>query len=406
MRYLYITARLPFGTGEAFIVPEVEELRARGNEVLIVPVRPSHTISHGDAVSLKPITLRVPVASLTVIFGALRTLVRDPRRVFEVLTFIATRGRARARLKNLAVMPKALWLADKIRRSRPDHVHAHWAGTPSTLALVLSRMTGIPWSFTCHLWDIVDDNLLRQKVQEATFCRAIDREGALRVEQLTGQLPVVLHMGVRIPSAAAPVGGERTHRFVAVAYMVEKKGLSFLVAAAEVLKDRAVPFSLDLIGDGPLFERVNQQVKEAGLSRMVRLIGPMPHDQVLFELKAGHWDTAVLSSIVAVGRPGEGSYAGESEGIPVSLIEAMGAGVPTIGTRVGGIPELMDGGAGRLVEQRDSVGLADAMEELATDRDAWERIAKAGRERVLEEYDVQEIVRQLTELMDGKRGVA
>ena len=81
----------------------------------------------------------------------------------------------------------------------------------------------------------------------------------------------------------------------------------------------------------------------------------------------------------------------------------MGARVAAIGTRVGGVPELMDG-AGLLVEQRDSLALADAMERLARDHDSWERLASAGRARVMAEFDVRRVARQLGELMAGTDG--
>ena len=53
-------------------------------------------------------------------------------------------------LKNLAVYPKGLWLARLAREWRADHIHAHWAATTATMALVASEFSGIPWSFTAH----------------------------------------------------------------------------------------------------------------------------------------------------------------------------------------------------------------------------------------------------------------
>ena len=183
--------------------------------------------------------------------------------------------------------------------------------------MVLSRLLGTPWSFTCHLWDIVEDNLLREKVSEALFCRSIDREGARKVETITSFAPTVLHMGVQIPTAARLQVAEGPHRFVSVAYMVEKKGLTYLVAAAASLKEREVEFTLDLVGDGPLLASVRAQVQEMGVSDVVSSpTGPLSHDQVLAGLSGGRWHTFVSSSIVAVGHPGGGSYLGESEGDP------------------------------------------------------------------------------------------
>ena len=403
MRILYVSSSLPFGTGEVFIAPEVEELRRMGHALRLAPVRPGRDVPHGDVLSLRPITLRAPLLSLTVLVGAMRYALHAPSATLRLVRDLLGRGRFRIRLKNAAVLPKALWLAGVLEPSPPDHIHAHWAGTPSTLAMSLSRLLGTPWSFTCHLWDIVEDNLLRKKVSEALFCRSIDREGARMVQEITSFVPVIVHMGVQIPATATFRTADRVHHFVSIAYMVEKKGLAYLIEAAGLLKERAVDFTLDLVGDGPLLASVRAQVEEMDVSDVVRLIGPMSHDQVLAGLSDGRWHTVVSSSIVAEGFPGGGSYPGESEGIPVALIEAMGARVAAIGTRVGGVPELMEG-AGVLVEQRNAVALADAMEGLALDHDSWDRVAEAGRARVEAEFDVTRIARQLGELMAGAGG--
>lgn len=403
MKVLYVSSSLPFGTGEVFIAPEVEELRRLGHALRLAPVRPGRDVPHRDALPLRSITLRAPLMSLPVLGGAVRYALHAPRATIGVARLLLGRGRMRIRLKNAAVLPKTLWMAGVLTPSPPDHIHAHWAGTPSTLAMALSRLLGTPWSFTCHLWDIVENNLLREKVTEALFCRSIDREGARKVEAITSFAPTILHMGVQIPTTARLQVAEGPHRFVSVAYMVEKKGLTYLVAAAGSLKERGVEFTLDLVGGGPLLASVRAQVHELGVSDVVRLTGPLSHDQVLAGLSGGRWHTFVSSSIVAAGHPGGGSYPGESEGIPVALIEAMGARVAAIGTRVGGVPELMDG-AGLLVEQRDSLALADAMERLARDHDSWERLAGAGRARVMAEFDVRRVARQLGELMAGTDG--
>jgi glycosyltransferase involved in cell wall biosynthesis len=82
----------------------------------------------------------------------------------------------------------------------------------------------------------------------------------------------------------------------------------------------------------------------------------------------------------------------EREGIPVSLIEAMAAGLPVISTRTGGIPELLAPDCGILVEQRSADQLAAAISELAVDREKLIDMAKRGRERVIEQYEVGRIV--------------
>jgi colanic acid/amylovoran biosynthesis glycosyltransferase len=395
MRLLYITVETPYGPGEAFILPEVRELQRLGHTVHVAPVRPGPKVVHRDAASLRPWTLRSPLIGMHVVIGSLRAASRTPRQVASVLALLAANGRLRVRIRNLAVLPKALWLSEQVRSLQVDHIHAHWGSTPSTVALIVGRVSGVPWSFTCHLWDIAENNILKRKTAEAVFCRTIDLRGARKVEATTGYRPVVLHMGVEPSPEIARPQGSTADKFVSVANMVEKKGFRYLVRAAQLLRERGVRFTLDLIGDGPQYQEIRGQVERADLASCVRLLGQTSHDEILRGLAAGRWDIAVIASVVSKG---------EAEGIPVFLMEAMGAGLPTIGTRVGGIPELMEDAAGVLVRPADPTDLADAMQELVSDADLRNSLSVAGRARVLHEYNVREVAPELVKLMrDSKR---
>jgi glycosyltransferase involved in cell wall biosynthesis len=85
---------------------------------------------------------------------------------------------------------------------------------------------------------------------------------------------------------------------------------------------------------------------------------------------------------------------GDQEGVPVSLIEAMAAGVPVVSTASGAIPELVTERAGILVPPRDPAALADALERLK-DPALRQELASAGRARVEAEFDVERIAAEL-----------
>ena len=85
------------------------------------------------------------------------------------------------------------------------------------------------------------------------------------------------------------------------------------------------------------------------------------------------------------------------EGIPVALIEAMSYGIPVIGTRTGGIPELLEGGAGLIVPDKDPAALADAIERYVRDPAFAAEVAGKGRQRVCESFNVVTVVSRLLE---------
>jgi colanic acid/amylovoran biosynthesis glycosyltransferase len=387
-RLVYVTARLPHGDGEPFVITEVRALERRGWEVTLVPVRPHGGVVHADAEDLDAV--EAPLFSARIAFAALAELVSNPAASLAA-SAAALRGRSPDILaKNLSVLPKGLWLARLVRRMEAEHLHAHWASTSSTMAMVAARASGVPWSFTAHRWDIAENNLLRLKAEKACFVRVISEHGADELRRVAGDgaKPWVLHMGVDLPSRRGDSAASRgALRVLTAARLVEKKGHADLIEAVRMLGARGVPVHADLAGDGPLGPDLRRLVTAAGLQEQVSFLGAVSHDELLDGMASGRWQVAVLPSVVTAG--------GELEGIPVSLVEAMACGLPAVGTSTGGVPELLRDGAGMLVPPADPGALADALASLAGNAELRARLASAGRARVEEEFAVDRVAGEL-----------
>jgi colanic acid/amylovoran biosynthesis glycosyltransferase len=388
---VYVTAQLPYGANEPFIVPEIEELGRQGCDVTVVPVRPKGEVVHGDARELLAGTVAVPLLSGAIVRSALAEVTRSPSVVGRALLSLRRSRNGRTLLKNLAVFPKGVWLADLARRLGADHLHAHWAGTSGTLAMVAGEISGISWSFTTHRWDLAEDNLLGLKARRACFGRAISARGA---EELRGIVadrnwsPWLLHVGVHLPPLTKTVQAEEPpFRVLTAASLLEVKGHRYLIDAVGRLRERGIPLRAELAGEGPLAPSLRQLVSEVGLEQHVVFLGNVPHEKLLGEMSAGRWHAAVLPSVVTA--------RGAQEGIPVSLIEAMARGVPVIGTDSGAVPELLGDGAGLLVAPADSEALAQALESLAQDRDLRLELTERGRRRIEEAFSVERIAADL-----------
>jgi glycosyltransferase involved in cell wall biosynthesis len=90
---------------------------------------------------------------------------------------------------------------------------------------------------------------------------------------------------------------------------------------------------------------------------------------------------------------------GDRDGVPVSLMEAMAMGLPVVSTYVSGIPELIeDGRSGLLVQEKEAVALADAMQRLMEDEALCLRLGQAGRQKVAAEFNLDKTSAQLAEL--------
>ena len=389
MRLLYITATLPFDDGEAFLIPEVDELQRLGCEVLIVPRNPSGNIVHRDATALREHCEAMPLFSWKIFLAAAATCFMHPLRTIAAFCLLLRAPRPTTFLKNLAVFPKGLWLGRLARQRQVDHIHAHWFSTPATMAMIASRLSGIPWSCTAHRVDIALDNLLREKLARATFVRFISASGAAMAESLGGCPAVdktaVIHVGVEIPEGGVgPISAAGPLTILCPANLYPVKGHSHLIRAMGQLRDRGVDCRLQLAGQGGTRPELERLTRELGLDRIVQFLGQVPHDEILAMYARRQINILVLPSLDL------GNHL--HEGIPVCLMEAMAYGIPVVSTATGGIPELLTADAGVVVPPGDSAALADAIERLAGDADLRQRFAQRGRRRVEEQFSVRAVV--------------
>jgi glycosyltransferase involved in cell wall biosynthesis len=387
MRIIIVTANLPHGTDEAFIVPEIEEFMRAGHEVLLVPRSPQGPIVHGH--SLVQHTRQKPLVSSGILAAAVNVGLESPRRILRAASIVRRSRTVHIAAKNLAVLPKAFWLAAIAREWEAEHIHSHWAGTTATLAMVAAGIAGIPWSFTAHRWDIVEDNLLREKVQSARLARFISEDGLNMAKEIGIEVEPsarVLKMGVALPPAVQRPAGAWPI-VVCPARLVEVKGHEFLLDAWRILKDRGVHGELWLAGDGELRMRIESMIRRLGLQNVVRVLGTLPHEELLRIYREKAISAVVLASMDL----GNGVH----EGIPVGLIEAMGHGIPVVATTTGGTPELVKPGTGFLVPPANARALANAMEMLLRDKGLIDNVGQSARRHVLETHDLSAVVTNL-----------
>jgi colanic acid/amylovoran biosynthesis glycosyltransferase len=396
MRIIYVTACIPYGPAETFIIGEIAELLRR-NEVLVVPRSPGELGQH--APWLAEYTVRESLLSWRVLGRALRVSAVMPGRVKASARVLVRAGSMGNAVRNLAVFPKALWLACVATQWKADHIHCHWAGTTATMAMVASELSGIPWSLTAHRSDIVSNNLLADKARSATMVRTIAREGLNMMAERGVEVAEkvrVLPMGVPIPKAV-PRNLTAEKVVLCPADLLEVKGHRFLIAAWKLLSDRGIKARLWLAGSGELRPSLQKLTGELGLSDSVSFLGTISHEKLLDLYRAGTISAVVLASIDLGG--------GCHEGIPVALVEAMSFGIPVVSTTTGGIPELVQPGTGFLVPPKDPAALAEAIQDLLQDEVLSEMIGQSGREWVMETRDIEMVAARLESQFRSSRAV-
>jgi colanic acid/amylovoran/stewartan biosynthesis glycosyltransferase WcaL/AmsK/CpsK len=179
-------------------------------------------------------------------------------------------------------------------------------------------------------------------------------------------------------------------RVLTVGRLVEKKGVDLGLEAVAALAARGVPVHYDIVGDGPLHARLEARATELGLGSRVAFHGWQNQASVA-RLMQG-------SDILLA--PSRTDSTGDKEGIPVTLMEAMASGLPVVSTRHSGIPELVEHGvSGWLAEESEVAGLVMGLAMLAGDVAMALRFARAARERIAADYDVDRLNTRLETLL-------
>ena len=395
-RIAYVSQFYPHLT-ETFVYREVLALRRLGWEVATFATwSPDRATLSRESQSLVEETGYVfPLRWVRFVASHLRYLLRRPGRYLGTLLFVLTRRGETLRNRGFAFLHFGMagYLARAMEQEGIRHVHAHFSINAATIALVVSRLLGITFSFTAHNLLFTRQILLRDKVREARFVAAISQDTRRwlldHVHPLdAGEKVHVVHCGL-VPSQFAPPTAPPTNpvpRVLFVAQLAERKGAPVLVEACRILVERGVELRCTIVGDGPERPRLEEAVARHGLGEVVLLRGALPQEEVAPLLDTA--DIFVLPCVIA--------RDGDRDGVPVSLMEAMAKELPVVSTTVSGIPELVEHGvSGLLVPPHDAPSLAGALRRLLEDAALRRRLGAAARRRVESEFDVGESARRL-----------
>jgi glycosyltransferase involved in cell wall biosynthesis len=165
-----------------------------------------------------------------------------------------------------------------------------------------------------------------------------------------------------------------------VASLETHKGHTYLIKACAELKKRDVAFRCLLVGEGNCRRALESLIRARGLVDQVQLLGRQDRDRIAALMHEA--DVLTLQSVM--------TPSGMSEGIPVSLMEAMAAGLPVIASSIRGIPELVEHGrTGLLIPDGDAVALTEALMKIYSSPELARALGSRGRERVIQNYNLR-----------------
>lgn len=395
-----LVSRFPLIT-ETFILREITEMERQGQPVVLVPmIRENPDVVHEEALPWVDRALYTPFFSRGILASNSRAWMTRPGTMLRLLGWLIFGAllRPATMARSLLLFPKSVHLAGLLSGAGVAHMHAHFATHPTTMAVIISALTGISYSFTVHAHDIfIERSLLRRKVRDARFIRSISLFNKAFLENLysaeAGEKIEVVHVGIEPGEYDVPAKArlDRPARILCVAAMRPYKGIPHLLEACRLLSDQDVDFRCDIIGSGPLLPAIRRTIARHRLDDRVRLHGAMPQRKVTAAVRQA--DIFVLPSVVASN--------GQMEGIPVALMEAMASRRPVIASALSGIPELVeDHVTGLLTDPANPRQLAAAIGILLESPTLRSKLAENGRRKVEASFTLSTTVRELIALLD------
>ncbi len=284
-------------------------------------------------------------------------------------------------------------LVTLMRRLEPHVVHAS-SSKAGVLGRIAARLAGVPVCiFTVHGWAFSAHDGLEAKLYwlaeravrpltTATICVSeSERAAGIAAGTCDADRTVVIRTGIDAASRPLARPADGVPVIVSVGRLRRPKDVTTLLRALALVRG---DYTALVVGGGPGLGEAEAERRRLGLSDVVQFAGE--RDDVPATLASSH--VFVLSS--------------RSEALPISILEAMAAGLPVVATRVGGVPELVrDGETGFLAPASDANALAALIQRLVDSPELRARLGSAGRARVEEHFGLESFLDAHLDLYRG-----
>lgn len=299
-------------------------------------------------------------------------------------------------LRDLRGHPFRQWreLVRFFRKLRPDVVHTHnayphfygtlaarYSGVPVVLNTRHGRRIGTTWKAKTWFWlaGMLADRVVAVSEDAANLC--------LQETSLPARKVVRIWNGIDL-SRFHFQGPVSEPIFISVARLSPEKDFPTLIRAVAQAAEIVPQIRLRIVGDGPERAKLEQLVKDLKQTERIELLGER-QDVAELLANAGVFATATLT-----------------EGISLTLLEAMAIGLPVLATNVGGNPEIVqDGITGHLVSAGDVGGLTTALIRLVHCQATWAELGRHGRRRVEEHFANHKMVSDYESLYEQLSGI-
>ncbi|MFA7343840.1 MAG: glycosyltransferase family 4 protein [Terrimicrobiaceae bacterium] len=292
-------------------------------------------------------------------------------------------GSFRRREDTCSVPEMALHLATAFRPSlricrdwKPDIIHAHFVVPTGALAFALNRLTGIPYVLTAHLGDVPGgvpeqtdalfkflNPVIRPIWRKAAAATAVSTFVADLAKKASGVAPRVILNGTD-PVSDEPRTAPNTppHILMLGRLSVQKDPLLAIRALALI---RDLDWTFEVIGEGPLGNAMRDLARAENIADRITFSGWLGAEDVDRRLAAS--DILLMTSL--------------HEGLPVAGIEALHHGLAIVGSRIGGLADIIDAGTNGFLVERTPEAFQETLRKIVGNPQLLQSLRSASREK-------------------------
>jgi glycosyltransferase involved in cell wall biosynthesis len=275
-------------------------------------------------------------------------------------------------------------------KERPHLLHVHWPFPHGLMAYPASLLLKIPMVFTFHGAELLlmrkfsyVGSILRWLTPKAQGVTVNSSFTQKLVEEVYDGPVEIIPYGLTIePKPSIPRAPEELPTLLFVGRLIERKGVTYLLEALpHVLAQH--PVRLRIVGKGAFEDELKAQCNRLGLNDHVDFVGYLTKEELAEEYAC--CSLFVLPAIV--------DSKGDTEGLGIVMIEALAHAKPLVATDVGGISDVISSGiTGMLVPQREPLALAEAINQVLSDKVFAEQMGEQGRRDVMSRFGWKRIV--------------
>jgi colanic acid/amylovoran biosynthesis glycosyltransferase len=378
MKILFLTWQFP-NFACTFILNEIVELLCQGHDVSIGSLfRPDLDIIHDDVIQFDL------VARTYYLEDYARPNDHMPDEVAKFLS------------PNLQHLENSfLSFAKTIVDLRIAFIHADFANLGATAAMILSRLTGIPYSFETHSLDLfVKFSFAQEKLKTAAFLTTESEYNQKYLNSVLNSPLGKVYITRLCPNYRVmndlPDCDKKPLQLCSVCRLTAIKGIDFAIRAINKLR-RDFNFQYIIVGKGDDEESLRNLVEEFNLQSVVHFYGPLSNTHALSIVKQS--SVFLLPSVI--------DSSGDRDGTPTAIAEAMYLETPVISSNISGIPEMVKHNeTGILTEPGDEDAIEKGLRTLLGDHERRGKYAKAGKEHISVLFNPQYNVERLVSLFE------